>query len=43
LEFREQRNKMLDSIVARDPDFARLGAQRCGTKLRKWLDHTGGR
>lgn len=40
LDFREQRNKMLDSIVARDPDFARLEAQRCGTRLQKWLDNS---
>jgi len=38
LDFRHQRNRMIDAVLARDPDIAQLEADRCGDKIRKWMD-----
>jgi DNA-binding FadR family transcriptional regulator len=38
LDFRHQRNRMIDAVLARDPDIARLEADRCGDKIRKWME-----
>ena len=37
LEWRHQRNRMLGAIIDGDAEIARLEAERCGTKLAKWV------
>jgi len=38
LEWRHHRNRMLDAIAAGDPEIARLEADRCAAKMRKWVE-----
>lgn len=37
LVWRELRNRMIEAVLARDPEIARLQSDRCGAKIRKWL------
>lgn len=39
LAWRYQRNRMLQAIVAGDPEIARLESERCGAKIQKWLEY----
>ena len=38
LDFRHRRNRMIDAILAREPDIARPEADRCGAKIQKWME-----
>ncbi|KRB83005.1 hypothetical protein ASE00_13530 [Sphingomonas sp. Root710] len=37
LEWREQRNAMLEAVTRRDPEIALIEARRCSEKVRQWL------
>ena len=45
LDWRQQRNKMLRAILARDPEVATIEARRCSEKIWNWVqeDQSGGR
>jgi len=38
LKWRHHRNRMLDAIAAGDPEIARLEAERCAERMRKWVE-----